>query len=430
MAVVETTVTGGNDFLLRILDSGQLLRARSQLALFPGQILKLQVIEPGATPELKILPPETPVTPESVLIQQALRQHLPKQQGLVELASSLVQAMKPEQGAGAVLPDGLRTALQAVLDVLPQKDALIDPEGLRQAIRNSGLFFEAKLAALADGAEARGDLKGLLLALVDALKNSPAPPQTPAQDAPGRAEPQPAGILLGKPNPAMRTVEARVEMIATQDVAQPKRVIETAPPVTAATQAESDSGIARAAPERNATSSMDAAASGDGALLDDPLGGPPSLKGLLDKTEGALARLVLDQLASLSRNDSGQTAWNIQIPFTDGSHTDAAKLRIVRENKAGSQAEQAYWTVVLELNPPGLGILHSRITLVGGRIETCFWSGSEATSNLVRSHLDLLAARLQQAGLEVGRLDTVAGPPPDDRPESQSPPIQLVDERA
>lgn len=134
-------------------------------------------------------------------------------------------------------------------------------------------------------------------------------------------------------------------------------------------------------------------------------------KALLTKTEGAVARIVLDQLASLPQNDGKQSVWQIEIPFTDGHHTDAVKLKISREGKARQSGDQPNWSVVLELNPPGLGTLHSRISLVGEVIDTYFWSDRQTTAALVRDHLELLFARYAQAGLTVGQLNALEGTP-------------------
>lgn len=134
-------------------------------------------------------------------------------------------------------------------------------------------------------------------------------------------------------------------------------------------------------------------------------------KALFNKTEGAIARIVLDQLASLPQNDDPQNLWQLEIPFTDGHHTDCVKLKINRESKANQASDQTNWSVVLELNPPGLGTLHSRISLVGDVIDTYFWSDQPTITALVQEHLDLLSTRYTQVGLTVGQLNALEGAP-------------------
>jgi hypothetical protein len=153
--------------------------------------------------------------------------------------------------------------------------------------------------------------------------------------------------------------------------------------------------------------------------LPDALAGP-----LLHKTEGALARIVLDQLASLPEN-----SWRLEIPYTDGRRTDAVKVRIDRENPANPAGVQASWSVVLELNPPGLGTLHSRISLVGEVVDTYFWSDQKTTAELAREHLDLLSARYTQAGLKAGRLNVLDAAPVTVKSDFL-PASALLDERA
>jgi Flagellar hook-length control protein FliK len=149
---------------------------------------------------------------------------------------------------------------------------------------------------------------------------------------------------------------------------------------------------------------------------------------LLNKTEGAIARIVLDQLASLPQNDDQQNTWQIEIPFTDGHHTDNVKLKINRESKSNQASEQANWSVMLELNPPGMGTLHSKISLVDDRIDTYFWSDQQTITALVREHLDLLSARYTQAGLAVGQLNALEGRVGNVTSSDPSLPPNLLDE--
>ncbi len=132
---------------------------------------------------------------------------------------------------------------------------------------------------------------------------------------------------------------------------------------------------------------------------------------LLNKTEGAIARIVLDQLASLPQNDGKQNVWRIEIPFIDDHHTDSVKLKINRESRANKTSDQANWSVVLELNPPGLGTLHARINLVNDVIDTYLWSDQQTTITLARDHLDQLSTGYTQAGLVVGQLNALEGTP-------------------
>jgi hypothetical protein len=130
---------------------------------------------------------------------------------------------------------------------------------------------------------------------------------------------------------------------------------------------------------------------------------------ILNKTEGAIARIVLDQLASLPKNDDQQTIWQIEIPFKDGNHSDSVKLKINRDENSGKESQQANWSVVLELSPPGMGTLRSKISLIDDKVHTYFWSDQKNTSLMVQEQIDLLANRYAEAGLAVGNLGVLEG---------------------
>ncbi|MBS1211842.1 MAG: putative flagellar hook-length control protein, partial [Proteobacteria bacterium] len=199
VAVVETRLAE-NTFLLKLADSGRSISARTQLDLAPGQMLKLEVVSLGPTPELKIVPRAETEPSEAEAMQQALRQFMPKQQGLAELASTLRQALTQQAVKNASdLPEPLRALIRTVLDGLPQKKALLNAEGLRQAARNSGIFFEAHLAAHPSSLQSVSarDLKCRLMALSDALQGILA---TDADSEQAAASPSDDGrVTVGTP---------------------------------------------------------------------------------------------------------------------------------------------------------------------------------------------------------------------------------------
>ncbi|MBS1213479.1 MAG: putative flagellar hook-length control protein, partial [Proteobacteria bacterium] len=205
------------------------------------------------------------------------------------------------------------------------------------------------------------------------------------------------------------------------------------PPATPSAVAEKGIGannLSEQGPRANLPSPREGSDRLGSTLLADSPEATVSLKTLQQHAEGALARIVLDQLASLPQGDGKQLVWQMEIPFVDEGRSDSAKFKIIREEKSGgAQSGQPYWSAVLELSPPGLGTIHSRITLWGERVDTYFWSDLNSTSALIQDNLDLLAARLQQAGLEIGQLNALPGTPPGAKIEAAQS-CKLVDERA
>ncbi len=146
------------------------------------------------------------------------------------------------------------------------------------------------------------------------------------------------------------------------------------------------------------------------AGLDDPLESAfradtsrsQPLLDLAQKVSGALARIVLDQLASLPKPDTQLFAWHLEIPFSEGERFKTLRLTITGEgnpNKRSSVTPRP-WTVDLEIAPPGLGRIRAKLVLQGNQISSYFEGETEATVSLIEHHLNALAARLQAAGLE------------------------------
>lgn len=317
-AVVINKLDAGA-YLLKLLD-GSMIRAQCSNELLPGQALRLEVVKADAMPELKIAWPEQhpePATP--LIIQNALRQFLPKQANLADFAQALRHAT--DLGSTLDLTEAtspVSAAAQKLLDALPAKEILMTADGLKQGINNSGVFLEAKLA---QQLPPQSDFKAHLLILANALQEAVLTP----------AQPLPQAV-----NKALDANHA-----------------------------------------------------------------------LLAKTEGAIAHVVLDQLASLPQNNETQTVWQLSIPFTNGAQADTLDLKITQDGKPKQAQAEANWSVVLELSPPGLGTLNCKISLIDGQINTCFWGDSVGGMTQIQDNLGLLAEQYAEASLTVGSLNVV-----------------------
>jgi hypothetical protein len=354
---------GESRFQLQQLPGGVSLTGFSNLDLPIGHRLQVQVIRLGATPELRILP-STTVTEE--VVPQALRELLPKQVDIGELTRLLGRLSAPTLSH---LPDSVRLAIESLTAAMPQSGQLGTPQGLQKAVRNSGLFLEATLAAmLTDETPLPGnDLKARLLNLLAALQESSS----------------------GTPPGA--TVFRLQEKTAVSGQA-------VTPP-----------------PEMQGQNRI-----GDDELTD--------LDNFAQKVEGALAKITVDQLASLPR-DNGAVSLQMNIPVMEGLYEGNVKLAINSEGSAASgENGHTSWTATIELQPPGIGKFNARVVWNGTRIDACLWSDREETGLLMRSYCEQLRERLEQAGLETGNITLLDRPPQLSPSEASTPP--LLDLRA
>jgi len=289
--------------LLRVLASGQLLSARTPLDLLPGEQLQVQVT-PGLPGDgrirLQILPPPGQGRGEAAVRQAAILQCLPRQEPVQSLTRLL--------GESRQWPEPVQAAIRAFMAVIPERADLTTAGQLRQAVFDSGLFLEARLAAGADPREIGQDIKAQMLHLAAAVQTL--------------------------------------------------------------THTEESPGLAR-------------------------------------QVEAALARVVMDQLASLPDPEAVRQVLQLSLPFQDQGHQDAVELVLTRESRRSPAGEPEEWVVELALHPPGLGVFSARLVWRQGRLDTWLWSDTPATTAHIDHHLGALEARYRQAGIESGSVSAL-----------------------
>lgn len=352
-----------------------------------GQPIKLEVVNPGAMAALKILP--TATVTESATLSQALRTTLSRQVPLPSLLSNLALIAKDraENIAGTAplattgttqrtaslppLPPPLVELVRSVVDKLPRSDTIRTGDGLKQAVAQSGLFMEAKLA--------------------QALQQPTTGVATPPIDFKGGL----LNLLLTLLN-----------------------FSRTPPPTTPASSTHT---MSHNAPH---------AQTGAQATLNPQMNLQQVLSVLLRNVEGGLARLQLSQLVSSVPDDDGKRAWVMELPVRTDTHIDVIQLRIEKDKGRRSAKKTALWTVTLALELSGLGPVQARISLIDKTVSTNFWATHAHTTELIHQHLTMLQQRYQEVGLKVGVLQAHHGTAPEPAAPDQNLPHILLDEKA
>jgi len=127
-------------------------------------------------------------------------------------------------------------------------------------------------------------------------------------------------------------------------------------------------------------------------------------EGLQKKVEGAIARIVLNQIASYPADDTSKQQWHIELPVIQKDTTNPVKLLITRDSKNGAGEEKNQWSIDLELEPQGLGRISSRIVFVDNEISTFFRCERSTTNQLINDQLGVLRQRLVQSGINPGNI--------------------------
>ncbi|CAK0743813.1 conserved hypothetical protein [Gammaproteobacteria bacterium] len=177
--ILEATVVTSQAGHLTLKLGDTQIQAKSNLQFSPGQHLHLQVSELGELPVLRLLNEVSVATPAQIQ-GRTLRMALPQRGSLTPVLKDLLRlAQSTPEGAKNPHPT-LSTLATAMLAHLPQVSNLEHPEGLKQAIRESGLFLESHLATLSSGTSPSTDLKADLLRLEAAARATPPSQSSPS----------------------------------------------------------------------------------------------------------------------------------------------------------------------------------------------------------------------------------------------------------
>lgn len=380
-----------------------LVRAQTgALQLSPGQTLRLEVASLKEQPVLRLLN-QMAADP----LNAALRNALPRQQPLAPLLASLARiagdaraARQLASGITRGITPEIARAAQDLFSRLPAAATLGQAGGLREALRNSGLFLESKLAHTVGSAalpagpltpartpDVGADFKANLIRLVQVLRENAATSTPAAQRGGGAA---PAAAATTPPVPPAALSAAAVAALANARL-----------PASAALH-----GDPGAPPRPGQPPQPQSVAAFARLAALEPLE-------LLRQSEGALARIQLNQLSSLTGERPTAGDWLIELPVRRDGDIDLWGLRIGREpDRDGAAAGNdgaPGWAVTLAFDLPGLGPLQARIAVRGDRVSAQFFSPVLSIPPLVRAHLPLLDTRLRAAGLEVGELDCREG---------------------
>jgi len=126
---------------------------------------------------------------------------------------------------------------------------------------------------------------------------------------------------------------------------------------------------------------------------------------LQTKSEGALARLVLNQLKSLPQDEANRQVWTVELPFVDKKQAKSLQIQIEEENHKNAEQDNKTWSATLSLEPPNLSPLHCKISFFNGTVHANFWSETGKTTQIIEGNLDYLSERFEAIGLKPGNLN-------------------------
>jgi hypothetical protein len=340
-------------------------------------------------------------------LASAMRTSAARQVGLAPLLADAAEVSVVPQ-----LPAPVRQALTQLL-ALPQSfESRASAADIRQSLKQSGVLMEAHLADPRAPYTPAPDLKVALLALRHVLHDwVERVPQLPASTAAETASAAAAAALA--------TIKSAVSMAASAPAAH------TVPGAPATGHdAESASPMAVAAVKAPPPPYRGAPTTGQGPV-EASIEATASLEAirntLVERTEGALARMTLLQSASLGDSAGPQQArhessphWNFEVPFMVPAGNAVAHFEIARDGHKGTakDAKGPVWRANFSLNLEPIGPVHAQIAVAGNRASVRLWAERGASAAALRAGTTVLKQALHEAHLESTEVLVRDGVPP------------------
>lgn len=351
-----------------------------------GTRLLLEVLTTRPSLSLRVLEqvsPETRGSSDSAPVRSTLfRNALASQLDTRDLLG-MIRQLNSASGRDTTL-NTLRAALEPVLRAIPDSGQASRPDGLANAIRQSGLFTEQRLL-------------NLLATRTSSHGRGPDPLGGDWKAALGRA--------LAHIHSAVQA-----DRLPAPASGQGSRIPGTIPPPP---------GVAwNVAAPTTASAAGPETASSSSPLLRDL---PETVRLLIQRLDGATARTELHQLVSNPGGDDPAQRLQLwfEIPIQHQGHYDLWQFHLREEERRRGEKEAA-WRVTLAVHLPSLGPVFADIALRGERISLRLTAEQTESVSRIREHIGEMRQRLRDAGLRLQRLSVGAGPIPVD--DSSVPP--------
>jgi hypothetical protein len=411
VAKVIEKLPNKTDVVIRL--ANQLIQVKADIPVSVGQTLKVLVEKNATEIVLKVAPPTSQQT--DIVKATLLRQLLPKQTPVSEFQqplNTLLSAINkkntsepsPQTNSQILNVATLKKLIVQINQALPSNKNITTASGLKNSLQNSGAFFEPKLQqALIDiknslGAQQQpNNLKALLAAQNNQAFDAKASLHKQPESTLNKASINPESIRLDLKANLIKLIQllkswpTQATSTTPQGVTKPNQAspspLQTTIPTTPIIN---QNQVATKAPITTASPAIAQALESQ-------------IKELIAKSEGALSKITLNQLSSLNtETNSTRQSWLVEIPMLNNQQSESIFLKIEREESSSNKAKQAdqQWTVFLEINPPKLGLIKSKLALSNDQINTSFWTENANTRLLINENLSLLRDKLHRANLQ------------------------------
>lgn len=380
----------------------------------PGERLALEVIrEQPLAVQLKAGAPT-----RAEMIQQYQRDLLPQFNRISPALTTLNQLP-----AEMTLSPPVRQSLTQLMQGLSERHNLQQPDGLRQALNNSGLFLESRLKNTPTQSVFGQDLKANLLQLAQQLRTELAQPGQPrVLDNPALMQKLPLEVqtalrqLVGTPQ-ELRNLPAQVPPALASRGQTPMQLLVGLLSGLAGQTTQSPPASSPASPSANLTGvqafiQAREMASAPAQQVAIRAAEWQILRELLREVESASARIQFNQLSMLRDpdNTSSNNVWLFDLPVKDKQQLEMMQMRLEQHTGDKNNNDEAIWQVQLNLETQNLGPMQARISLHQQNVQVVLLAERQESSDMLSRHIDELNQRLDKLGMNVSHLSCRQAP--------------------
>ncbi|MDD5112949.1 MAG: flagellar hook-length control protein FliK [Methylobacter sp.] len=338
-----------------------------------GQQITIEISKTGKHPEYRLI--ANTDNPIETKIAALVKQLLPRQSPPIQLLEQLHENL-PQLVSSQTLPEPLKKVVLELLQGLPQKEQLFDDQHLAKVIKDSGVFLEAKLPLLIKSGLFEGSLKEAVLNLL--------------QKAPQQAD--------SKPLPEAGLADTLFKSDFKANLGKLLEALKS--------EINNQNNLAISNAETDV------------------------LKNLQHKTENSLAKIVLDQLVSLPKEDIPKQLWHFELAFMDRETPQTAELQIQMDQEQDQATAINNWSATITITPPGLGAIHCVVNCRDKLVSTYFKTQTSQTASLIKDNLEYLKTQFEEQGLKIGLMSANEGGLPTNHASKQSQGKKLFDDHA
>lgn len=158
----------------------------------------------------------------------------------------------------------------------------------------------------------------------------------------------------------------------------------------------------------------------------------------LERTEGALQRILLEQYVALDTHGDdahagsarGQREWTAELPLATSAGTSIVQMTVERDGagKGGDrEARSIGWRLRFALDVEPIGPIHALIGLSGDHLSVGLWIERPEMAERLASDVGQLTSALADGGLTVEPVRVKSGMPPSASAETGSPSGHFID---